>query len=364
MRLPLLAYCFVWLPLAGALHASVESSYVRVGGLRLQYVDWGGDGEPLLFIPGGCDTPFVFGDVASRLAGRFRVVGLTARGCGASDRPVSGYGMDRQIADILGFMDALGIQRATLIGHSSGGGKITRFAQRHPGRVRRLVYLDTVFRYVAPGLEEKIDAEIAKAIGGNPMDSPEKWKRSARLWELGAWSPAMDRNFEEIFRVQPDGRLMERHAAPASWRSDVSRDMEAGLYFDTRVAHPALMIFAMDTDRARARQFSAQARRDLAPLIEATEAERRNEIRRFRSNGSHVQVVEMRHAAHYCFVQRPGAISRLITAFLSQPDTPGPRSRHNRSRPTHTKAGISASRPVTNATSRTEMPRSTNTPAE
>jgi len=121
---------------------------------RLQYGNWGGSGEPLVFIPGGSDTAFVFGDVADSLAERFRVVGLTARGCGASDRPVNGYDMDHQVGGFRGFIDALDIERATLIGHSRGGGKITQFARRYPDRVYRLVYLDTVFRYVAPGLEE------------------------------------------------------------------------------------------------------------------------------------------------------------------------------------------------------------------
>src|SRR5438045_7454287 len=143
---------------ADAERADGESRFVSIGGLRLQYVDWGGHGESLIFIPGGCDTAFVFGDIASRLAQHFRVLGLTARGCGASDRPAGGYGMPHQIGDILGFMDALGIQRCTLVGHSSGGGKITQFAHSYPDRVNRLVYLDTIYGYIAPGLEAKIDA--------------------------------------------------------------------------------------------------------------------------------------------------------------------------------------------------------------
>ncbi|MCU1233909.1 MAG: alpha/beta hydrolase fold [Candidatus Solibacter sp.] len=111
--------------------------------------------------------------------------------------------MAHQLADILGFMDALGVRQATLIGHSSGGGKITQFAQRYAERVHRLIYLDTVFRYVAPGLEEKIDGAIARTIAGSPMDSADQWKGSARMWELGATSAAMDRNFEETFGLNP-----------------------------------------------------------------------------------------------------------------------------------------------------------------
>jgi hypothetical protein len=63
-------------------------------------------------------------------------------------------------------------------------------------------------------------------------------------------------------------------------------------------------------------QFDNRARRELRPLLEATEKHRRDEIRSFRSNGGHVRVVEMRHTAHYCFVQRPAAVTRLIVSFL------------------------------------------------
>jgi pimeloyl-ACP methyl ester carboxylesterase len=295
----------ILLILCASLSADVEGRFVRVGDIRLQYVDWGGNGEALLFIPGGCDTAFVFGDVAERLAGRFRVLGLTARGCGASDRPASGYDMANQVEDILGFLDALGIRQITLIGHSSGGGKITQFAHSHPERVRRLIYLDTVYGYVAPGLDEKLGAAIGKAVTRVPM--PEQRKARARLWELGAWSDAMDRNLAE-----------SRHAAtPPEWRREVDRDMQAGLYFDTRIAHPALMIFAMDTDRDRARQFDQRTQRELQPLIDDTEKHRRAEIRKFRGNGPRVRVVEMRHTAHYCFVQRPAEVARRIAEFVA-----------------------------------------------
>src|SRR5262245_16635305 len=45
-----------------------------VDGVRLQYVDWGGQGPALVLVPGGCDTAFVFGDLAPRLTGTFHVL--------------------------------------------------------------------------------------------------------------------------------------------------------------------------------------------------------------------------------------------------------------------------------------------------
>ncbi len=296
---------------------SGESHFFSSGGVRLQYVDWGGRGKPLIFVPGGCDTAFVFGDIASRLARNFRVLGLTARGCGASARPTEGYDMAHQIGDIAAFMDALKIPHCTLIGHSSGGGKITQFAHRYPERVNRLVYLDTVFGFIAPGLEEGIDAGIEDVLGGHAMDSRENWRKSAEIWEPGAQSAAMDRDFAESFRVEADGKVKERYETPPAWRTEVNRDMQAGLYTDTHIKQPSLMIFAMDTDQERARRLRERDRKGLEPLIRLTAEHRREEISRFRNNGRNVRVVELRHTSHYCFVQRPATVSRLIASFLT-----------------------------------------------
>lgn len=294
-----------------------RDAFAVVNGMRLHYVDWGGLGEPIVFVPGGCDTAFVFGDTARLLTGDHHVLGITPRGCGASDRPDTGYGMAQQVGDIAAFLDMLGLDRVTLIGHSSGAGKITQFARSHSGRVARLIYLDPVYRYVAPGLEEKTDAAIRTVVGSGPFASVAAWKRTFQLWELGAWSPAMEKEMEEQIAVGPDGRLKSRRPEPPNWHSEVTRDMEAGLYFDTRIRIPALMLFAMDTDRDRADQLDARARRDLAPLIAETEKRRRAEIRAFRSNGPHVRIVELGHTAHYCFVQKPVDVAQHILQFLS-----------------------------------------------
>lgn len=294
-----------------------SSKFAEINGLRLQYLDWGGQGEVLLFIPGGCDTPYVFGDIAPAFIDRFRVLGLTARGCGASDRPNTGYDMETQLSDLVGFLDVLNIQAATLAGHSMGGGRITQFARRYPLRVKKLIYFDTLFRYVAPALEETIDAAIERSVGGKSMDSIDLWRRTAKKWELGAWSFALEQNMKEIVMVLPDGGLQYRHPSPPNWLKDVTADMKAGLYFDTRISHPALMIFAMDTDRDRAKQFDQGTIRKLQPLIDQTEQKRREEIEAFRANGAHVKIVEMRHTAHYCFVHKPDVIVKLMSSFLS-----------------------------------------------
>ncbi len=60
-------------------------------GVRLEVLDWGGTGEPMVFLPGLGYTAHVYDDFALRFRDRYHVYGITPRGFGASSRPDSGY---------------------------------------------------------------------------------------------------------------------------------------------------------------------------------------------------------------------------------------------------------------------------------
>lgn len=72
-------------------------------------------------------------------------------GFGWSERPRQGqaYSFDNQVKTVLGVLDALGIERAHLIGHSYGGGIALWLASHHPQRVRSLVLMGSLL----PGTE-------------------------------------------------------------------------------------------------------------------------------------------------------------------------------------------------------------------
>jgi pimeloyl-ACP methyl ester carboxylesterase len=109
--------------------------------VRLEVLDWGGRGRPLLFV--GCyNTAHVYDDIAPKLTGQFRVYALTRRGVGASDRPATGYDSERRAADILEVMEALRIEKPILVGHSCGGWILHTIGARHPDRVAGLAYMD------------------------------------------------------------------------------------------------------------------------------------------------------------------------------------------------------------------------------
>lgn len=212
------------------------------------------------------------------------------------------------------------IGQATLAGFSASGGKAIRFARLYPSRVKRLVIFDSVYSYIAPGLEEQMTAAIARRIGGRPNDSTEHQRRFHQAWELGAWSEAMDRNLRETFRASTKGVL--KALAPPEWWAAFRTDMEAGRYFETQIFHPSLMFFAVDLDQERLKQFDDTTRAELRALAVETDRRRRDQIEEFRKNGAHVRIVEMTATAHYCFVHKPQEVIRAMREFLLGPAFP------------------------------------------
>ena len=122
-------------------HREPTGDFVPVNGVRLHTLDWGGDGPALVFLAGYANTPHVFDAVAKVLTDRFHVLGLTRRSHGESDQPVEGYDIPTLGDDVIGYLDALGIDRASFVGHSFAGHELCYLASAHPDRVAKLVFI-------------------------------------------------------------------------------------------------------------------------------------------------------------------------------------------------------------------------------
>lgn len=108
-----------------------------------------GRGEPLLLIHGFGASIYTWRHLAPLLAQRYRVVALDLKGFGDSDKPLDDkYSLYDQAKLVRQFMDKLGLEEVTLIGHSFGGGVALILALEDEGaqrrRVKRLVLLDTI----------------------------------------------------------------------------------------------------------------------------------------------------------------------------------------------------------------------------
>jgi 2-hydroxymuconate-semialdehyde hydrolase len=119
-------------------------SSTLANGIQTNYHEYG-QGEPVLLIHGS--GPGVTGWANWRLtipalAENFRVIAPDIVGFGYTERPANvQYNMDTWVKHILGFMDALGIEKAHVVGNSFGGGLALAMAIRVPQRVGRLVLM-------------------------------------------------------------------------------------------------------------------------------------------------------------------------------------------------------------------------------
>src|SRR5215210_4355661 len=98
--------------------------------------------DPLVFLHGITAQHRAFNAAARHLGPSRGLVAVDLRGRGDSDKPDSGYGLEAHAADLIQVLDHLGLEDATIAGHSMGAFVALRAALKYPDRVRALVLLD------------------------------------------------------------------------------------------------------------------------------------------------------------------------------------------------------------------------------
>jgi pimeloyl-ACP methyl ester carboxylesterase len=156
---------------------------LTVNGTRLAVQERPGDEPVLLLHPG-----FVADGLAPLLAeptlGAYRLVGYHRRGYGNSDRAIGPVSVAEQAADALAVLDALGVDRAHLVGHSVGANVAVEAALTAPQRVATLALLEPLLGFaVAPATAQVVldtAAEAYRRLGeGDPAGAVDTWLEAA-----------------------------------------------------------------------------------------------------------------------------------------------------------------------------------------
>lgn len=269
----------VSLPVLAGDTAPHKSGYVKAHGVRLHYLEWsGGRGGVLLMLAGLGHDAHIFDGFAGRFTDKYRVLALTRRGYGESDKPLTGYDVKTRVEDVRRFLDALGITKVTLIGHSVAGDELTVFASAYPARVDKVVYLDAAY-----------DRSKTQAL---VVDDP-----ALKFLPNGGHPPGHDAIRAQIMKgssaFHPDYR---RIRAPA-----------LAFYAVPRL-HPA---FRQAPTAQDLRRMNAWWIAKGVPHIQAN-------IEQFRREARRGQIVEMRYADHFLFLRSTqDEVVRRTRAFLA-----------------------------------------------
>lgn len=169
--------------------------HVEVDNARL-WVEDEGDGPPILFVHGGLGDSRLWEPVTAQLRDAFRCVRYDLRFWGRSSGPAEPFSFVR---DAVGVLDALGIERAALVGLSMGGGTALDVALAHPERVTALVH-------------------VAAGMSGRPVDV---YTEEQRAYEneldadLEVWAPlGADDRIRELWQATPEAQGYPEEAEP------------------------------------------------------------------------------------------------------------------------------------------------------
>ncbi len=295
-------------------HAQIDSTphkiqFVSVDkGVKVEVLDWGGSGQPLILLPGLGDTAHVFDNFALKLTPSYHVLGITPRGFGASSAlppERANYSADRLGDDVVSVIDTLKLNRPILAGHSVAGEVLSAVANSHADRVFALIYIDAGYAY----------ALYDKAHGDLVLDciSLRNKLEDFHLGTLPRDPKQVDELLSDVRQVERE--LQQRHedlsqvSPPHSIDNPVSVALLDGQQKFTEISPPVLVIFNVPHSPAFRRTMEDQA-----------EA--------FEIQVPHVRIVRIANADHYLFQSKADEVVSEINAFIARsqhkvPTSPG-----------------------------------------
>ena len=284
--------------------------------VRLEVLDWGGAGEPMVLLTGLGDNAHVYDEFAYQFTDRFRVIGITRRGFGRSSHPASGYDLGTRAHDDIAVLDSLSIPRAVFVGHSVAGTELSRLAADYPDRVEKLVYLDALD--IGSGGWVKLP---------QPPRAPELTRTDLESVQRLAAESARDDGFRrplaatcDMIRTDPSGRVVGP-TTPAAIPEQILAGLQPADYL--RIRAPALGIFNRMSPRFRTPYYESlnpveqdEFNRSVGALTKWVA----DATQRFRSEVKGSRVVELDDTNHYVYFVDEPLVVREMRSFLLPPD--------------------------------------------
>jgi pimeloyl-ACP methyl ester carboxylesterase len=262
------------------------------------YVRVGGTGPAVVLLHGYGETGDMWAPLAAELARDHTVVVPDLRGLGLSSRPAGGYDKKTQGHDVARVLDALKIERASVVAHDIGNMVAYAFAAQYPDRVLRLVVMDAPL----PGI--------------GPWD---EIVRSHALWHFSFGGPDAERLVAGRERIYLDRFWNEFSADPKKF-SGASRVHYAALYARPGAMHAGFAQFAAFDQDARDNQAFASAAKLTMPVLAIGGEKSFGPTMAvvMRAAATDVRELVIPNSGHWLMEEQPAATIAAVRAFLDE----------------------------------------------
>ncbi len=218
---------------------------VKVNGVSLAFHEWEGSGPAVVAIHGLTANHSCWAPLADSLTPEFRVIAYDLRGRGESDKPSTGYSLASHCQDLAGLLDALGLPRAVIAGHSLGANIAVAFSISHPERVEKLILVDGGFDFRAEVLDS-----LQPALARLDLTFPSMEIFLGLMQQLpplqGRWNDYVERYFRYDAEVASDGSVRSKVAKHAIEEELANLQRERLWVLHHEIACPTLILRAPD----------------------------------------------------------------------------------------------------------------------
>ena len=289
--------------------------------VKLEVLDWGGNGPPLIFLAGLGNTAHVFGNFAPKFVPQYHVYGITRRGFGASSSPIpndSNYTADQLGDDVLKVMEILGVKKPMLIGHSIAGEELSSIGSRFPDKLSGLVYLDAGYAY----------ALYPPESGDRELDAKDL-KRALNAFLIAQSGADMKSILASTANVLSEIRLVQKDletvqtrlkllpAAPDSGPGPVAPFSPSAIIRGeqkyTSIQVPILAIFANPHSTAHLPKMPEDKKAEFIAFDQAESAAQAKAFEKLKS----AEVVILPNADHFVFLSNEQEVEKDIKGFLA-----------------------------------------------
>lgn len=290
--------------------------------VKLQVLDWGGNGRPVVLLAGEGSTAHEFDSFAPKLTTNYHVYGITRRGFGKSSRPsptADNYSAERLGKDVLAVIEQLKLKRPVLVGFSIAGEELSYIGTTSPNSVAGLVYLDAAqgYAFYDPAMNNpEIDYDVLRrdlerlaAIRSMSIKD-----RKSLLNNIAEMLPRFEKDLDSI-RQLVDATPANEPGPPDTPEERVEMAIQLGEQEFGGLKCPVLAISAVPHSfgnrfKNNPSALKAAQSRDEARTSALADA--------FQKANPQATVLRIKDASHAIFVSNEAEVLRAMNAFIAK----------------------------------------------